>query len=158
MKELAREIFNEEFIPMPLWKKTITICLALTGITAMYLYKYCSTACSNLHGTVFNIPLELLGILYAFMVILLTLLTKRERESNILHLLLATLFGAEVYLIGYQVLHATFCPYCLVYGLSIITAFVINFKMDKIKGYFLGAVVGFGSLSIFLKVSMPFYT
>jgi len=158
MRELAKETSSEDFIPMPLWKKVITVCLALTGITAMYFYKYCSTSCSNLHGTVFNIPLELLGILYAFMVIFFILLSNRKRESNVLHLLLATLFGAEVYLIGYQILHATFCSYCLVYGFSIITAFVINFKVDKIVSYFLGALLGFGSLFMFLKVSTPFYS
>jgi len=155
---ILEESIDKKVLYIPNWKRIVTVFLLLCGIIAMYLYRFCSTSCSNLKGTVFGIPLELIGVIYAFTIILLVSIPQKITTYTIIQALLSFIIGGEFYLMGYQVLHNTYCEYCIAYGISAILAFIVNFQTKKIMFYLLFAILGFIGLSIFLEISTFSYT
>lgn len=130
---------------------TINIILLLIGVGVVIFYTFCGDSCSYLQGGLFGIDLQYLGIAYVAVLILLNILKK----DTIIVMLLSMGIGVEVYLVGYQVVHSTFCPYCLIFAAIIGILFLLNLDMSKKMLILVCVVIGFFGLFIFFKGS-PF--
>jgi hypothetical protein len=108
-------------------KRFLTILLALIGIADTVAYALCLGSCSYLKGDIMGIDLKYLGIFYMAVVFILAWL----RKPILCLLLLAFGAGGEIFLIGYQVQSGVYCPYCLVFGTTILLALAINFESSR---------------------------
>jgi thiol:disulfide interchange protein DsbA len=122
-------------------KRVITIILLSGAILSMILYLTCSSGCSALKGTLLGVlPLEYTGIVFASSGIVLAILNHWS-----LPVLLSLAAGGEIFLTGFQIYHRTYCPFCLLFCSCVVTAFILNFKKDRLIP--LGITAGF--LAIF---------
>lgn len=108
-------------------RHALTIILASIAIGLEYFYITCKTTCSPLKGDIFGIKLEHIGIAYMVVIIGFSLL----RKNTLLLILLSAGVGIEVYLVGFQIWHNTYCSYCLAFGGIIISQFFINSDWKK---------------------------
>lgn len=97
-------------------KRIASIILAALGIASMIAYSFCVSGCSFLSGTFLGIDLKYAGITFGTVLILSYLLKK----DFLARLLLAAGLGAEIFLVGYQVVAHQFCLYCLIFAATII--------------------------------------
>ena len=113
-------------------KYILTIVLALIAMGIEFYYSICAGSCSYLKGDIFGIGLQYIGI--AFMVVssLLSILKK----DLLLLLLLSAGVGVEIYLVGFQIWHNTYCVYCLIFGGVLVVQFLINLDWKKKKMVF----------------------
>ncbi len=128
----------------------INIVLALAGIALVFVYAYCGDTCSYLKGSIFGVDLKYLGVLFMGSIIVLSLLSLREYRL----LLLSAGVGAEIFLIGFQVYHDVFCPYCLSFGAVLILLFVMNLDWSKKKLVALSTVLGLLFFVVFFDGSV----
>lgn len=124
-------------------KRLLTVLLALAGIAVMVAYVSCYGSCSYLAGDILGIDLKYLGILYMAAIIVLALMG----QSLPCLLLLAFGVGGEIFLIGYQIKSGVYCPYCLVFSVTLLAALAINFDRRKKA---LAALAAFAGLVFFL--------
>lgn len=103
------------------------LILPLAGIAIILYYSVCGNSCAYLKGAIFGLDLTYLGIGFASLLLILTLL---RREALRLFLLSAGI-GTEIYLIWFQVKSGVYCPYCLLFAVVLIVLFVLNFRMSK---------------------------
>jgi len=123
----------------------ITIVLALSGVAAMILYAVCDTSCSYLKGDIFGIDLKYLGIGYMLAIIALVLC----RQRALVRILLAAGIGVEVHLVAFQIGKDIFCPYCLAFGVVLLSAFVVNYEKPRTRGGGLGRIIsGLGEVEL----------
>lgn len=132
-------------------RHTINIVLLLIGVGVIIFYTFCGDSCSYLQGGLFGIDLQYLGVAYAAVLIVLNILKK----DALILMLLSMGIGVEFFLVGYQVVHSTFCPYCLIFATIIGILFLLNVDMSKKMLILTGIVVGFFGFVIFFKGS-PF--
>lgn len=131
---------------------TTILCLAAIGIEIYY--SICDEACAYLKGSLFSIPLEYIGIGYMILLIVLALLKK----ELFLTLLLSAGIGIEFYLVGFQIWHNIYCPYCLAFGGILMVIFILNLNMRLKKLVILSAVIGLILFAIFFRGSAtPLY-
>ena len=105
----------------------VNIILLLAGVGVVIFYTLCGDTCTYLQGGVFGIDLQYLGIAYVVILIVFNVLKK----DLIILLLLSAGIGVEFFLIGYQVVHNTYCPYCLVFAAIIFIQFLLNMDWSK---------------------------
>ncbi len=105
-------------------KKIATVLLALIGLGTMWYYTRCTDSCAYLTGDVLGIDLKYLGIGYMILVIILSL----AGWEALLRIVLAGGIGGEIFLFGFQVSEGVFCPYCLVFGATLVLAFIVNYR------------------------------
>ena len=110
-------------------RNVLTIILAVIGIGIMLFYTVCDTSCSYLQGDIFGINLEYIGIGYMIMIIILAAV----RQRDYVRILLAAGIGVEAYLVAYQFKEEVFCPYCLVFAVTIVIAFILNHERPFLK-------------------------
>jgi|WetSurMetagenome_2_1015567.scaffolds.fasta_scaffold09725_6 protein-disulfide isomerase len=103
-------------------RTTLTILLAAAGIAIMLLYSYCDTACSYLKGDILGIDLKVVGIVYMLLIIGLTV----GGEMGGTRMLLASGLGVEAHLFYFQHKEDVYCPFCLAFAVTLITAFSLN--------------------------------
>jgi hypothetical protein len=73
-------------------------------------------------------------------------------------MLLSAGIGAEFFLVGYQIVHNTYCPYCLVFAAIIVVQFLFNMNVSKKLLILVFMALGFLSFFIFFKGSaFPVY-
>jgi len=133
----------------------MSIALACIAVALEIYYSICAGACSYLKGTIFGIGLEYVGIGYMAYIILLSILKK----DTLLLVLLSAGVGIEFYLIGFQVWHNTYCPYCLAFAAIVFILFVMNFKRDRTMLCVVSTVAALIFFSIFFKGSLaPTYS
>jgi len=133
---------------------TINIILLLVGVGVVVFYTLCGDACTYLQGGMFGIDLQYLGMAYVIVLIVSNIL---KRDLIILMLLSAGI-GAEFFLIGYQIVHNTYCPYCLVFAAIIVVQFLFNMNVSKKLLILVFMALGFLSFFIFFKGSaFPVY-
>ena len=101
----------------------LTIVLALIAIGIEFYYSICAGSCSYLNGDIFGIGLQYVGIAFMVCVIVLSILKK----DLLLLALLSAGVGVEIYLVGFQIWHNTYCVYCLIFGGVLMVQFFINF-------------------------------
>ena len=122
-------------------KEKLNILLALAGIALVVVYAYCGDSCSYLQGSIFGIDLKVLGVLFMGTLVALSLFGLREYRL----VLLSAGAGAEVFLIGFQVQHDVFCPYCLTFGAVLLLLFALN--LDWSKRRLIGVFAALGLLA-----------
>lgn len=134
--------------------KTLNIIVPIIGIIAVAYYIYCDTACSSLKGTILGIDLKYTGILYMSFLLASAFFAGEPfgRYINFLRTLaLSAGVGSEFILIGFQVVHNIYCPFCIVFSICIFILFGINFKsMDK-KLMLVSVLAGFLGFALFFE-------
>jgi uncharacterized membrane protein len=146
------------------WNKVLTlinIVLPVIGIGLLIFYEICDTSCSSLRGTFLGVDLKIIGIL--FMIVLLAIIpfSKSRFDVPIDHLktmMLTGAVGGEVLLVRFQIVHDTYCPFCLAFGLCVLALFAVNFPLMN-KYLALGAFcAGVGAFALFFQGSiLPLY-
>lgn len=133
---------------------TINIILLLVGVGVVVFYTLCGDACTYLQGGMFGIDLQYLGMAYVVVLIVSNIL---KRDLIILMLLSAGI-GAEFFLVVYQIVHNTYCPYCLVFAAIIFVQFLFNMNVSKKLLILVFMALGFLSFFIFFQGSaFPVY-
>jgi thiol:disulfide interchange protein DsbA len=108
-------------------KHWINIGLPVIGIVIALLYSVCEESCTYLQGSIFGVKLNYLGILFMGVLALSNLL-----KSNAIFLILLSFgIGAELYLIGFQIMNSVYCSYCLSFGAVIFLLFALNFERSR---------------------------
>ncbi|MDP2755198.1 MAG: thioredoxin domain-containing protein, partial [Nitrospirota bacterium] len=135
-------------------KHWINIGLAVIGIVIALLYSVCEESCRYLQGSIFGVKLNYLGILYMGALALSNLL-----KRNALFLILLSLaIGAELYLIGFQIMNSVYCSYCLSFGVVIFLLFALNFERSRKTFVTVGLFLGFILfLVLFQGTTTPVY-
>jgi uncharacterized membrane protein len=141
--------------------KILNIVLPVIGMGLMLYYEICDTVCASISGSFLGIDLKIIGILFMAVLLILTIPTVPFLKTPIAHLrtmMLAGAVGGEVILVRFQVVHETFCPYCLAFGFCLLILFAIHFRaMNK---YLAGAsfLAGIGAFALLFKGSvLPLY-
>jgi hypothetical protein len=142
-------------------RKIVNLVFPLIGIGLMIFYEVCDTSCSYLQGTFLDIDLKIIGI--PFMAILLAAalppVSRYPVPVNLLRTgMLSAALGGEILLVRFQIVQDTYCPFCLAFGMCVLTLFAVNFsRMNKYLalGSFLAGIVAF---ALFFKGSvLPLY-
>ncbi|HOV90218.1 MAG TPA: thioredoxin domain-containing protein [Syntrophorhabdaceae bacterium] len=132
----------------------ITIILSLIAIGLEIFYTICDEACSYLHGDIFGIPMEYIGIGYMAFIAVLAIMKK----DIVLTIFLSAGMAIEIYLLGFQVWHNIYCPYCLAFGGILLVIFLLNFNIEKKKIMILFAILSIIFFSIFFNATVtPLY-
>jgi hypothetical protein len=128
----------------------INIIIALVAIAVVIFYTVCGTSCAYLRGDLLGIPLQYGGIAFMLIVVALSIL---KRDALILPAVSAAL-GSEIFLVGFQFRHETFCIYCLIFAGLVALLFIVNFDGKK-KLIMAGAILaGFLLFFFFFKGSV----
>ena len=110
-------------------RSTANIVLPILGTGLMIYYDSCETTCANLSGTILGIDLKAIGIAFMATWLFLNLIVLPEAKRSISLLrttMLAAALGGEVLLVRFQIVHNTFCPYCLAFLACLIVLCVCN--------------------------------
>jgi uncharacterized membrane protein len=141
--------------------KILNVILPVVGMGVMIFYEICDTLCAYITGSFLGIDLKIIGILFMTVLLILAIPAISSYKTPVNHLrtmMLAGAMGGEVILFRFQVVHETFCPFCLAFGLCLVALFVINFRaMNK---YLAGAsfLAGIGAFALFFQGSvLPLY-
>ena len=119
-------------------KHWINIGLPVIGIVIGLLYSVCEESCTYLQGSIFGVKLNYLGVLFMGALALSNLL-----KRNALFLMLLSLgVGAELYLIGFQIMNSVYCSYCLSFGAVIFLLFALN--VERSRKFFVTAALFLG--------------
>ncbi|MBP1749469.1 MAG: putative rane protein [Deltaproteobacteria bacterium] len=135
----------------------VNVALAFIAIGLEIYYSICAGACSYLKGSIFGIDLQYIGIAYMTCLVLISIL---KRDTLLLCLISAGV-GIEFYLIGFQVWHNTYCPYCMAFAVVVFILFVLNFRRDRKLLCIASLVLALILFAIFFKGSLApvyFYT
>ena len=131
------------------------------GMGVMIFYEVCDTICAYISGSFLGIDLKIIGILFMAVLLILIIPAVASYKTPVSHLrtmMLAGAMGGEVILFRFQVVHDTFCPFCLAFGLCLLILFAANFRvMNK---YLAGAsfLAGIGAFALFFQGSvLPLY-
>lgn len=120
-------------------KRWINLIISLIGIGVVMFYNLCEESCSYLQGSIFGIEMKYFGLFYMGMLIAFNLL----RRDLVLLSLLSFGVGAEIYLIGFQIVSGVYCYYCLGFGAVVVLLFLLNFTMSKKAVIGISIIVGF---------------
>jgi len=141
--------------------KAVNILIPIIGLGLMIFYEVCDTSCSALQGEFLGVDLKVVGIL--FMIILLALIPLHSTRFSALigHLktvMLAGALGGEMLLVRFQIVHETYCPFCLAFGLCILILFAANFRRMNRHLALFAFSAGMGAFALFFKGSvLPLY-
>lgn len=125
-------------------KHWINIGLPVIGIVIALLYSICEESCTYLQGSIFGVKLNYLGILFMGVLALSNLL-----KRNVIFLILLSFgIGAELYLIGFQIMNSVYCSYCLSFGVVIFLLFALNF--ERARKTFVTAALFLGFIFFFV--------
>lgn len=115
--------------------KSLNVLLPLIGIGLMLVYEYCDTSCSYLKGSFLGIDLKWVGVIYMAILFLSSFVGGWSPVNLVGHMrttLISAAVGVEFFLIGFQIVRDTYCPFCLAFSVCIFILFGINYKfMNK---------------------------
>lgn len=132
----------------------IVLSAIAVGVMVLYLSNICANSCSYLKGSIFGIDLQYIGIAYMAVLICLNLL----RKDLFIIVLLSAGTGVEAFLVGFQVIHATYCPFCLVFGAIVLMQFVLNFDWKRKWFIVSSMIIGFTLFAIIFRgTAFPTY-
>ena len=135
-------------------RKAINVTLSLMAIILVFVYSLCGDSCAYLQGSLLGLDLRWAGI--AFMIIVTA--ASFLRQDLLLLSFLAAGVGAEIYLIGFQIYHDIYCPYCLLFAAILLLLFIVNFRSVKVRWMALGLLGGFLIFLIFFEgMATPVY-
>jgi hypothetical protein len=116
--------------------KSLNVLLPLIRIMLMLVYEYCDTSCSYLKGNFLGLDLKWVGVIYMAMLFLSAFVGGGPSATLVTHvrtILISAAVGVEFFLIGFQVVKDTYCPFCLAFSACIFALFGINFSgMNKV--------------------------
>jgi len=135
----------KQFISGHKW--ILNVLLAVLGIVVIVLYYFCGSSCLYLAGTVFGVDLKIWGLLYLSVLTVILVL----RQNALACVLLSAGVGGEIFLLGYQIVHQTYCPYCLTLALIIALLFCINLDRRRGKLVLLSILMGFVLMTVFFR-------
>lgn len=137
--------------------RALNIILPILGIGLMIYYELCDTSCAYISGSLLSIDLKVIGILFMAALLILTVPAIAAFRGPVGHLrtmMLAGAMGGEVILLRFQIVHETFCPYCIAFGVCLLLLFVLNFKaMNKYLAV-VSFLAGIGAFALFFKGSV----
>ena len=138
---------------LPGKKRVLNISITVAGIGLVVAYSVCAEACRILQGYVLGVDLKYVGFLYAGGLVLLSVL----RLDLPFLFILAVGIGAEVFLLGYQVMRGQYCYFCLSFAAGVTLLFALNFKAAyKVFGKaFLGIITFSGLVLLVLLFEGP---
>jgi hypothetical protein len=141
--------------------KMLNLIVPVIGAMLMVFYEVCDTSCSALRGTFLGVDLKYIGILFMAVLLMLNLPPVFRYAIPVSHLrtmMLSGALGGEILLVRFQIVHDTFCPFCLAFGFCLLILFAANArKMNKylVLGAFLA---GLGAFALFFDGSvLPLY-
>ena len=111
--------------------KSLSVALPLIGITFMLMYEYCNTSCSHLKGSFLGIDLKWVGIIYMTILFFGAFLGREFFAPPVVHIrtmMISAAVGVEFFLIGFQVMKDTYCPFCLAFSGCVFILFGINYS------------------------------
>jgi uncharacterized membrane protein len=129
--------------------KIANMLFPIIGIELMVFYEVCETSCSYLQGTFAGVDLKYIGIFFMAALLAVSLPFASRYETPVNHLrtmMLAGALGGEILLVHFQIVHETYCPFCVAFGLCILILFTSNIgKMNKYlaAGSFVAGVSAF---------------
>jgi thiol-disulfide isomerase/thioredoxin len=128
------------------YRRVITALLGIAGIGIILFYALCDTSCSYLQGDMFGIDLKHIGMGYMFAIIILTAL----RQMEFVRACLALGIGVEIYLMAFQIMEETYCPFCLAFAVIIMIAFAVNYEKPVVfrNGWFERILHGLGDVEL----------
>lgn len=141
--------------------KIVNLILPIIGVGLMVFYEVCDTSCSALRGTFGGVDLKYVGILFMAVLLALNLPPVSRYAVPVSHLrtmMLSGALGGEIMLVRFQIIHDTYCPFCLAFGLCVLSLFAASIpKMNKYLA--LGALLaGLGAFALFFEGSvLPLY-
>lgn len=131
-------------------KHLVNIVLLLIAIGLEVFYTVCGGSCSYLRGDIFGLDLTYVGIVFAVILIVLSLL----KWDRLILVLLSAGVGVEIVLVAFQVKNNVYCPYCLAFAVVIFLLFILNFDVTK-KRLAIGLIVlGFALFALFFNGSV----
>jgi len=110
-------------------RRIANVVLPILGAGLMIYYESCETTCANLSGTFLGIDLKTIGIIFMATLLFLNLIVLPEAKRSISLLratMMAAALGGEVLLVRFQIVHNTFCPYCLAFLACLVFLFASN--------------------------------
>lgn len=131
-------------------KRSVTILLALAGISIMGMYSFCSESCAYLEGTLLEVDLKYLGIFYMTLVLASGALGMDVTCA----LLLSVGMGGELFLLGFQVMNGVYCPYCLAFSAIAVLLFTIRVGRISPVTALLFVAAGFSLFYLFFSGSI----
>jgi hypothetical protein len=111
--------------------KSLNVLLPLIGISLMLVYEYCDTSCSYLKGSFLGIDLKWVGVIYMVMLFLGAFVGGVSSATLVTHartILISAAVGVELFLVGWQIVKDTYCPFCLAFSACIFILFGINYS------------------------------
>ncbi len=142
-------------------RKGMNIAIPVIGIGLLIFYEVCDTSCSSLRGTFLGIDLKIVGILFMVALLAMIPLDKTRFAAPVDHLrtmILAGAVGGEIFLVRFQIVNDTYCPFCLVFGVCVLALFAVN--LPRMHKYLTMAAfaAGIGAFWLFFKGSiLPLY-
>jgi len=141
--------------------KILNIILPVVGMGVMIYYEICDTICANISGSFLGVDLKIIGILFMSVLLILTIPAVASYKTPVGHLrtmMLAGAMGGELILLRFQVVHDTFCPFCLSFGLCLLILFAANFRVMNKYLAAASLLAGIGAFALFFQGSvLPFY-
>jgi hypothetical protein len=137
------------------WKYLVTATLAVAAMAVVVYYSLCGNSCSYLKGTILGMDLTYIGLAYMATIIVASTL----KADWLLLPILAGGIGVELFLLGVQVKHDTYCPYCLTFGSMLVVQFILNLNLKR-KGVVVACIAAglIMSLLLFRGQFTPKYT
>jgi len=142
--------------------KIINMIFPLIGLGVVIFDKLCDSSCSYLKGTFAGLDLKYVGILFMALLLLLYLMSASRCAAAVNHLrtmMLSGALGGEILLIRFQIVHETYCPFCLAFGVCVFVIFVVNFMRMNRYLALASFLAGIGAFWLFFEGSvLPFYS
>ncbi|HYQ48144.1 MAG TPA: vitamin K epoxide reductase family protein, partial [Thermodesulfovibrionales bacterium] len=103
--------------------------LPALSILAIVIGQLCASLCAFVQGDILGIDLNVLGILFYSLLLVLLLVHRKfypeERLMKAISAIAALGVGAELLLIKFQVENSVYCPKCLVSGFVFLVLFFL---------------------------------
>jgi len=134
-------------------RRILNISLTVAGFINLGFYYFCGDGCLYLAGTVFGVDLKIWGFLFLSGFLVVSIL----KQDILISLAISAAAGGEIFLVGWQVAHKTYCPYCLILALIVAALFTINLAKKRLPLILMAIPAGFLILFLFFQ-SIPLKT
>ncbi|OPY78861.1 MAG: hypothetical protein A4E65_02094 [Syntrophorhabdus sp. PtaU1.Bin153] len=134
--------------------KVLNLILPLIGVALMIAYEYCDTSCSYLKGSFFGLDLKWVGIIFMAILFFNIVFAGEPPASQVRHvrtIMISAAVGVEFFLIGFQVVHNIYCPFCLGFSACIFVLFGINFTSMNKWIALVSVLVGLLGIALFFE-------
>jgi uncharacterized membrane protein len=125
------------------------MALSAVAIGVIVFYSICGNSCSYLKGNILGIELQYIGIAFMAALIFLNVVKK----DLLILISLSAGIGVEIFLLGFQVVHSKYCPYCLIFGAIILAQFALSFRWTNKWFAISSMIVGFALFALLFEGS-----